>query len=420
MAYPNPTLYNVAPAAGFNAGTNLAALAPTIVAGKQIDMKDPGLTPFMVMTHQTQKMPAVNNISYLTHDDSRIPRYSTVTADAASGAQTIAVADGSVFAPWDTVYIYEKEYRAHVVAVSGNNLTVAPNSDSGGASAITSGDVIYNLGKSLTDGTDITNMINTMPSAFTNYIENFQRVVSITRFGEKLINYYKDPHFKRLWDQAVHAFKTDMDLKLLFNGAPRSVSADTLQTASGGTYTRPASNGGLVGLTAGFWWWHRNYASASRKIFQDAMTEFETIDALEVAFDEKGGSDHKVFMCGKSYGSAFLKWNLGRVRFTKMTGDGKEMPLGLKFTRFENGTNGMVDIVRHWAFEPQGANSLHKFAIIDKNRIGYVPYSGMDTFIERDLPTTAQVKIDYIGAAMGGVWHNPDAHVTGEVRTFTV
>lgn len=409
------TTTRVAPTVGFSVNT-LTSLVPTVVAGREIAMKGADDAPFMVMVNQTQKMPAVNNVSFIVHDDERIRRTAVVSADVASGGTTINVDDASIFKPWDVLYCYEKEYRVMIVSISSNALTVVANVDSGGASAISAGDVVVNLGPALEDGTDLTSMIGTIPNAFTNYIELTQVVISQTKMTETAGNYYKSPQGKRLWEQGIRQFREHLDLKLMFNGAPRLVAGSTISAS----LTLPTSTTNQVGLTAGFWWWHNTYASAANKRNLGTMTEYNWIDTLGVAFDERGGSDHKVALLPRQAGEFLLKTSLGRQRFQVMTGDGKEMPLGMKFRRFDNGMNGVVDLVRYAPFEPRGANGLYKFAIIDKNRIGYVPYAGMDTFIERNLPVTKMQKIDYIAAAMGGVWHIPDSHVTGTCSGFAL
>ena len=113
-----------------------------------------------------------------------------------------------------------------------------------------------------------------------------------------------------------------------------------------------------------------------------------------------------------------MKWNIGRTRFTPMVGDGKEMPLGLKFKRFDAASHGTVDIVRYWPFESTVSGGYHYYTIIDKNRIGYCPYKGMDTFMEKDVVKNGVlVKAGRIFTSMGSVYQHPNVHCLVKFKT---
>lgn len=414
--------YANTPAQGRRVATEQTAMIPPQIVGKSVDLLNPNVAPFALFVHKTQKKAPVGDFTYYYHDDEHPIVTTKLTAVVASGGTTwnVTTGHGTCITPNMILFNKNNGVRAQVISVSSDAITVLDNVDSGGAAAGSVGDEIEVLAPALAEGTNVMNMVSTEPNKWTNYIQNMQRPVIITKHGQNSDQYYGEKDEARQWKKAGIEFQQAMDRAMMFNGAP------ALLTFSTQTLPSPPS-GGKGGLTMGFEYFMKTYADADHYRTETDLTEFEFLELMEAAFQAElgAGSDHKICLAPRQFTTGMLKWNLAKQRFwgaEKMAGAAGTVP-GLRINRYET-TDGIVDFIRYNPFETKlarNAGGWNYLAIIDTARIGYVPYKNMDTYIERDVVQNgAQIIVGYYFASIGTVWHQPNTHVMCKFQTVSV
>lgn len=220
------------------------------------------------------------------------------------------------------------------------------------AAAINANDTLYIIGDAYSEGSEMSDIITTNPTVYTNYTATQRTACGMTGHAMRAVLWTGKDYPQKL-REALLRHKAKINQKLLW-GSPVAPSTNYDQTQSG--YVSGINNDSTAAVSdvGGLHYWlNANAPDANKKDFSAGNTLDENINWFQQLFD-RGGKTRMIFGCQKYIWdwSRILK-DFGQV---ELRSDLKEA-LNLDVTRVKIGGGCAIDFVMDKSLDPGDVGS---------------------------------------------------------------
>ena len=187
---------------------------------KQLYRLWPDRTPFfqfmMMLKARHMSQP---EFKWFTNDDRK--RDSEVTADVNASVTTIPITDGNQFIPHEIIGVMDGTTgvmgeRFRITSISGNNLTVVRGVSGTTAAAITTDEVLYNIGNAQPEGGELPESRSTSKVEHSNYCQIFRTVSERSMTLDMTGVYVEEQESRERRLEKMRAHKWDIESALIY------------------------------------------------------------------------------------------------------------------------------------------------------------------------------------------------------------
>lgn len=342
-------------------------------------MYGPNINPLAVLSMKAKKR-SVGGPEFKVMNDKQLPRFDAVNDVSPPNTTdtTITVDHGEYFRVHDDILNTRTGEHMLVTGVSGDDLTVVRNYQTGGTPgtgvAMLDNDEIMICGNNLSERASPASTLVTDPTTITNYIQRFGRTTSVS-WQRRQTEEYGPAEKERQKKAATIEMKKDLELAFKFGKPLRDVE---------GSSPRDSAVQDSRHKTGGLQYFIDTYASANAHDAGGAISQNQLWDWIQPLFEDmpEDTTDQQMelaALCSPKAFRVFHSWGIPAVEISPST---KEF--GLQLRTYLTPV-GRLTLIQDYTLK--GTEYGDWMFIVNVKDLEYVYQNGLDIQLQTDVQT---------------------------------